>query len=98
MAKTINMNGDVKQSEESPKKYEAGTYKLLEEEVNAVKQLNSAYQNAKMQLGELELKKAEIIKHIDSIAFAFREKEKAMVEKYGATAEMNLANGTITVK
>lgn len=103
MAKTISMDGQVKQTAEETKvegssKYEPGTYKLLDEEVKSIKDLNQAFSNAKMQIGDLELKKQEIIRHIDSITYAFKEKERALVAKYGVDAEINIGNGTVTVK
>lgn len=70
--------------------------KLTEEELNAVKQIKNEYTNLALNLGELELQKAELF-NIQKQLFERENKlAKELSEKYG-DGSINIDTGEITL-
>ena len=69
-----------------------------EEELKNIREMNSDFSKAKMNLGDLELQKQSLIKYIDSINDVFSKHEKILMEKYGEDAVINIETGEITKK
>ena len=69
-----------------------------EEELKNIREMNSDFSKAKMNLGDLELQKQSLIKYIDSIKDVFSKHEKILMEKYGEDAVINIETGEITKK
>lgn len=69
-----------------------------EEELKNIREMNSDFSKAKMNLGDLELQKQSLIKYIDSIKDVFSKHEKILMEKYGDDAVINIETGEITKK
>ena len=71
---------------------------LLKEELELLQQLSKDYATAKNGLGDLELRKHDILKDIDAIRKVSTENEKKLISKYGADAVINMQTGEITKK
>jgi hypothetical protein len=72
--------------------------KLNKEELERVQQLNSSFTQAKMALGEMELKRHTMLKEMDTMRLTFAEEEKKLISKYGADSVINLQTGEVTEK
>lgn len=71
---------------------------LLKEELELLQQLSKDYTKAKNTLGDLELRKHDILKDIDTIRGISEDNEKKLMNKYGADAVINIQTGEITKK
>ena len=71
---------------------------LLKEELELLQQLSKDYTNAKNSLGDLELRKHDILNDIDAIRKISTDNEKKLISKYGADAVINIQTGEITKK
>ena len=71
---------------------------VTEEELKTIQELNSEFNKAKMAIGDVELQKLNIVRHIEELKAAFSAHEKLLVEKYGADAVINIQTGEITHK
>jgi len=71
---------------------------LLKEELELLQQLSKDYTNAKNSLGDLELRKHDILNDIDAIRKISTDNEKKLISKYGADAVINMQTGAITKK
>ena len=60
--------------------------------------MNGEFQKFKLALGELELKKAELLRGVDNIKTLFEVEERKLIEKYGPDSVINLKTGQITQK
>lgn len=69
---------------------------LLKEELELLQQMNKDFNNAKAALGDLEMKKHEILKDVDALRTISIENEKKLVTKYGADAVINIQTGEIS--
>jgi hypothetical protein len=65
---------------------------LTAEELDFIKQGAQDYTKVKIALGDLELKKQELIARAEKI------QEKVLIEKYGADAVINTQTGEVTHK
>ena len=72
--------------------------KLNKEELERVQQLNNSFAQAKMALGEMELKRHGMLKEIDTMRVTFAEEEQKLISKYGAASVINLQTGEVTEK
>ena len=71
---------------------------LLKEELELLQQLSKDYTKAKNTLGDLELRKHDILKDIDTIRGISEDNEKKLMNKYGADSVINIQTGAITKK
>jgi hypothetical protein len=71
---------------------------LLKEELELLQSMSRDYTNAKNALGDLELKKHDILNDIDAIRKVSAENEKKLISKYGVDAVINIQTGEITRK
>lgn len=71
---------------------------LTAEELDFIKQGAQDYTKLKIALGDLELKKQELIARAEQIQEAFKNNEKVLIEKYGADAVINTQTGEVTHK
>lgn len=71
---------------------------LTTEELEFIKQGAQDYTKVKIALGDLELKKQELIARAEQIQEAFKNNEKFLIEKYGADAVINTQTGEVTHK
>tara|TARA_R110000851_G_scaffold212046_2_gene364700 strand:- start:47 stop:271 length:225 start_codon:yes stop_codon:yes gene_type:complete len=72
--------------------------KLTTEELARVQELNNAFSQAKMALGEMELKRHGMLKEMDNLRSSFAEEEQKLISKYGADSVINLQTGEVTEK
>ena len=71
---------------------------VTQEELTKIQELNSEFNKAKMAIGDVELQKQQIIRHIDELKVEFSAHEKSLIEKYGADAVINIQTGEVTQK
>jgi len=74
------------------------TKQLTAEELKQLQDLQNDFTKSKMALGDLELEKQGLLKHIESLKIVFAENEKVLIEKYGANAVINIKTGEVTEK
>jgi hypothetical protein len=72
--------------------------KVTQEELTRIQEMNNDFNKAKSALGDLELQKHSIIKHIDEMKKIFSEHEKMLIEKYGKDSVINIQTGEVTQK
>ena len=51
-----------------------------------------------MAIGDVELQKQQIIRHIEELKVEFAAHEKSLIEKYGSDAVINIQTGEVTHK
>jgi hypothetical protein len=71
---------------------------VTQEELTKIQELNSEFNKAKMAIGDVELQKQQIIRHIEELKLEFSAHEKQLIEKYGADAVINIQTGEVTQK
>lgn len=71
---------------------------VTQEELAKINQLNSEFNKAKLAIGDVELQKQNILRHIELLKVEFSEQEKTLIEKYGADAVINVQTGEIIRK
>ena len=71
---------------------------VTQEELAKINQLNSEFNKAKLAIGDVELQKQNILRHIEVLKAEFSAQEKALIEKYGADSVINVQTGEITKK
>jgi hypothetical protein len=71
---------------------------VTQEELSKINELNSEFNKAKMAIGDVELQKNQILRHIELLKTEFSAQEKELIEKYGADAVINIQTGEITRK
>lgn len=72
--------------------------KLETEELNFIKESTAKLNNAKAMLGDLEIKKHEILSQIDILKSNFQIKEKQLIDKYGLDSVINIETGEVKQK
>jgi hypothetical protein len=72
--------------------------KLETEELNFIKESTAKLNNAKSILGELEIKKYEILSQIDSLKKEYQTREKQLIDNYGLDSVINMETGEVTKK
>jgi hypothetical protein len=71
---------------------------VTQEELTKIQELNSEFNKAKMAIGDVELQKQQIIRHIEELKVQFSAHEQLLIEKYGADAVINIQTGEVTKK
>lgn len=72
--------------------------KLTEEELKKIQEMNAEFNKAKLGLGDLELQKQGLLKHIETLREGFATNELELISKYGADAVINIQTGEVTKK
>lgn len=71
---------------------------VTQEELAKIQELNSEFNKAKMAIGDVELQKLTIVRHIEELKAQFTIHENLLIEKYGADAVINIQTGEVTQK
>jgi hypothetical protein len=71
---------------------------VTQEELAKINELNAEFNKSKMAIGDVELQKQNILRHIELLKAEFSAQEKSLIEKYGADAIVNVQTGEITRK
>jgi hypothetical protein len=71
---------------------------VSQEELTIIQELNAEFNKAKMAIGDVELQKINIVRHIEELKAQFTAHEKLLVEKYGSDAVINIQTGEVTHK
>lgn len=71
---------------------------ITQEELKKIQEMNTEFNKAKSNLGELELQKQGVIRHIDSMKSEFLQHERMLIEKYGNDSVINIQTGEVTKK
>lgn len=74
------------------------TVKLTQEELKKIQDMNAEFNKAKLSLGDLELQKHGLLKHIEVLREGFATNELELIGKYGADAVINIQTGEVTKK
>lgn len=69
--------------------------KITENELKSIQSMLNAFNQLKMQLGDLELSKGSIIDQINKVKSDYQAVEKELSEKYGDDSQIDLATGSI---
>ena len=69
---------------------------VTKEELEKIQSMTSDFNKAKVALGDLELQKHNILQTIDAMRAEFAINEKALIDKYGVDAVINIQTGSIT--
>lgn len=75
-----------------------GVKKLTSEELIKIQDMNTEFTKAKVALGDLELKKQGLLKHLEVLMQQFSENEKLLIDKYGLNSVINIKTGEVTEK
>lgn len=71
---------------------------VSQEELTTIQELNAEFNKAKMAVGDVELQKQQILRHIEELKLEFSAHEKSLIDKYGADAVINIQTGEVTHK
>ena len=71
---------------------------VTNEELKKIQEMTSKFNEAKSALGDMELQKQSLLRHIDAMRVEFSHNEKQLIEKYGEDAIINVQTGQITRK
>lgn len=71
---------------------------VTQEELAKIQELNGEFNKAKMAIGDVELQKLNIARHIEELKAQFTALEKSLIDKYGSDAVINLQTGEVTQK
>ena len=74
------------------------TVKLTEQELEFIKTGTLEYNKIKMNIGEYELQKQNLVLQAEKIREAFSSNEKILIEKYGTDSVINMQTGEVTQK
>ena len=72
--------------------------KLDKEELDFIKDSTAKLNNAKMVLGDLEIRKHDILADLFRLKAQFQLREKQLIEKYGLNSTINMETGEVTEK
>lgn len=71
---------------------------ITQEELTKIQEMNADFTKVKMAIGDIELQKQGLIRHIDAMKADFSQHEKMLIEKYGADSVINVQTGEVTKK
>jgi len=67
-----------------------------QEELSAIQEMNAEFNKAKMAIGDIELQKHNIMRHIEQLKLKFTAHEQVLIKKYGSDVVINTQTGEIT--
>jgi hypothetical protein len=71
---------------------------VTQEELALINELNAEFNKAKLAIGDVELQKQNILRHIELLKTEFSKQENLLIEKYGADSVINIQTGEVTQK
>jgi hypothetical protein len=71
---------------------------VTSEELKKIQEMTSKFNEAKVALGDMELQKQGLLRHIEMMRMEFSHNEKTLIDKYGEDAIINVQTGQITYK
>jgi len=72
--------------------------KLTSEELMFLQEATSKLSNAKTMLGDLEIKKHEILSEVSTLKIMVQTKEQELINKYGLDSVINMETGQVKKK
>ena len=72
--------------------------KLSKEELSKLQELNNAFTQAKISLGDAEIQRVGILTSIQEIKKEFSALENELIKNYGDQSVINLQTGEVTDK
>jgi hypothetical protein len=72
--------------------------KLTTEELTFLQEATSKLSNAKTMLGDLEIKKSEILSEVATLKVMVQSKEQELISKYGLDSVINMETGEVKQK
>jgi hypothetical protein len=70
--------------------------KLTKEELQSINDLNKEFTQMKVQLGEIEIQKANMIQSVNVLRGKFAQEEQKLIKKYGEDSVINLQTGEVS--
>ena len=70
--------------------------KLTKEELQSINDLNKEFTQMKVQLGEIEIQKANMIQRVNVLRGKFAQEEQKLIKKYGEDSVINLQTGEVS--
>ena len=71
---------------------------VTQEELTTIQKLNAEFNKAKLSIGDIEMQKQNILRHIEELKVNFSAHEQLLINKYGADAVINIQTGELTKK
>jgi len=68
---------------------------LSEEQLQLLQGLQNQFNQAKVEIADCEIKKASLIKSLESVQQQFSEQEKILMDEFGENAIINLQTGEV---
>tara|TARA_R110000751_G_scaffold307400_1_gene428438 strand:+ start:1522 stop:1752 length:231 start_codon:yes stop_codon:yes gene_type:complete len=72
--------------------------KLTSEELMFLQEATSKLSNAKTMLGDLEIKKHEVLSEVSTLKVMVQTKEQELINKYGLDSVINMETGQVKKK
>ena len=72
--------------------------KLSKEQLELLQGLQNEFNQTKMEIADLEIKKSDLIASISVIKERFAEQEVSLMEEFGADSVINLQTGEVSPK
>ncbi len=69
--------------------------KISEAQLTLLQSLNKQFNDTKMEIADLEIKKADLLSNVAAIKGKFAEQEKSLMKEFGKNAIINLQNGEV---
>jgi len=71
---------------------------ITEDELATIQKMNNEFSKSKMALGDMELQKYGLFKHIENLKKDFADHEQILINKYGKDSVINLQTGEVSQK
>jgi hypothetical protein len=71
---------------------------ITQDELATIQGMNTEFSKAKMALGDMELQKYGLLKHIENLKKDFADHEQLLINKYGKDSVINLQTGEVSQK
>ena len=72
--------------------------KLKKDELEKLQGLNNQFQGAKLQLGDLEISKHNLLEQVKGLKLQFAQLEADLIKAYGDTVVIDLKSGEVKEK
>jgi hypothetical protein len=71
---------------------------LTKEELETTQAMHNEFNKIKMQIADVELQRASLLKQVDLLRDEFSKHEKGLMDTYGEDAVINIQTGEVTKK
>jgi hypothetical protein len=71
---------------------------VTQDELATIQGMNTEFSKSKMALGDMELQKQGLLRHIDNLKKDFADHEQLLINKYGKDSVINIQTGEVSQK